>query len=385
MELPTTHTVVNLRGWGEGGEGGGGRIPGRMGGGLLCCRRLLCSGGLLWGWQLGTLWLPGWDLLLRWGRQCAAAAASLVLPTSEHGASRRASKRFPVEMFGQVLLWSVTGVRVPLSTTPGKLMVSMSLISSLFCFSALANFDLRIPLSDFNCWISKLRTESVHWNAFICEVSSVIWTANFDILTGIVRHVSQLHTPVYSVSSPQHTVWYHAMHTEHRIILDAVGARQLGLQRKVVRFLVFLVGVPFRDVFLLFFLAADFVLRETLFETPPAFDSDGTASPVRSAHSAFDDMGCVCTDEDGVIGLSSQLTSREADWDGGDISSVLGACCCPGELTRSGWDWVRARTVSGVHKPSVGADIWCASPGSMEGVTTWWRSAAGTSGMRSQL
>ena len=272
MELPTTHTVVHVRGWGEGGEGGGGRIPGRMGGGLVCCRRLLCSGGLLWGWQLGLLWLPGWDLLLRWGRQCATAA-SLVLPTSEHGASRRASKRFPMEIFGQVLLWSVTGVRVPLSTTPGKLMVSMSLISSLFCFSALANLDLRIPLSDFNCRISKLRTESLHWNASICEVSSVIWTASFDILTGIVRHESQLHTPVYSVSSPQHTVWYHAMHTEHRIILDAVGARQLGFQRKVVRFLVFLVGVPFRDVFLLFFLAADFVLRETLFKTPPACDS----------------------------------------------------------------------------------------------------------------
>ena len=166
-------------------------------------------------------------------RRCATAA-SLVLPTLEHGALRRASKLFPVEIFGQVLPWSVTGEKVPLSTTPGKLVVYMSLIRSLFCFSALAN--LRIPLSDFNCWTSKLRTESLHWNASICEVSSVIWTANFDILIGIVRHVSQLHTPVYSVSSPQHTVWYHAMHTEHLIILNALGARQLGLQRKAVQF-----------------------------------------------------------------------------------------------------------------------------------------------------
>ena len=64
--------------------------------------------------------------------QAMRKAASLVLPTSEHGASRRASKRFPEEIFGQVLPWSVTGEKVPLSTTPGKLMVSMGLISSLF-------------------------------------------------------------------------------------------------------------------------------------------------------------------------------------------------------------------------------------------------------------
>ena len=109
------------------------------GGGNLRCGLLLC-----WG-ELPRGWLQCCDMLLRCGER-----PTVVLPTSsETDASRSASKRLLVGISGQT-----PGAGVSSLISFEKLIVSISLVRSLFCFSALANFDLRVRFSDLNCWIS---------------------------------------------------------------------------------------------------------------------------------------------------------------------------------------------------------------------------------------